>query len=403
MAKSLRALTLNVRGLHDSIKRRKIFEWICDQKANVIFLQETFCTENLKPYLKASWKGGIHHSTTNSNHSKGVSILFSENLQYELINECTSIDGRKLLVNVKMLDTVYSFICIYAPNCIKERCEFFKSLQKWIHNHALNIDNIIMCGDMNCCLGDKDRNPPNHKKDLSRTAMTKLIKYINLDDMWSKMNKTDFGFTYNDKYHGTKSRLDYVLVSKEFSLTKKQICVMNAIDRDHKAVVADFDILENKRGKGYWKLNNSLLNDEEYVEGISVVLKETHNEYGDLNSKRLIWEIFKIKVKEFSIKYSVNQYKNNTENIKITQEKLDKLTKNLEKKEPSPEEIMQKTQYELEINEYYEKRAKGYQIRARAKWIQEGEKGTHYFLSLENQRQSSNIIKQLLSENEEIN
>ena len=40
----------------------------------------------------------------------------------------------------------------------------------------------------------------------------------------------------------------------------------------------------------------------------------------------------------------------------------------------------------------YKIKAKGYQIRARAQWVEEGEKSTKYFLNLENFRQTSNCI-----------
>ena len=40
----------------------------------------------------------------------------------------------------------------------------------------------------------------------------------------------------------------------------------------------------------------------------------------------------------------------------------------------------------------YEQKARGYQIRSRARWVEEGEKSSGYFLSLEKERQSSNRI-----------
>ena len=42
-------------------------------------------------------------------------------------------------------------------------------------------------------------------------------------------------------------------------------------------------------------------------------------------------------------------------------------------------------------------------VRARVKWIEEGEKNTKYFLSLEQKRAASNTIKQIQSDQDEIN
>ena len=396
MDKILKVLTLNVRGLHDSLKRRKTFEWLKDQNAQIIFLQETFCTKDLEPYLRAAWKGGSYHSISNSSHSKGVAILFSEHLEYQILNKHSSNDGRKLLLNVKINEENYSIVCIYAPNGIKERSDFFKNLNRWINRYAINTDNLIVCGDMNCCLGDLDRRPATHINDASRKHMNNFMTSNDLCDMWKEINKTKCGFTYIDKNYGTRSRLDYILVSRMFKLSAVKIYVSNVLDRDHKAVIAEFNCCNNKRGKGYWKLNNSLMDDDQYSEGIQKVLRETEIEYGDLKSKRMIWEIFKIKVKEFSVKYSISKQKLKPD-VKTTQKQLDEILNDIEENGLNKNNILLKSKYELEINEYYDNKAKGYQIRSRAKWLQEGEKSTSYFLGLESKRQSTNTIKKLLS------
>ena len=47
---------------------------------------------------------------------------------------------------------------------------------------------------------------------------------------------------------------------------------------------------------------------------------------------------------------------------------------------------------EAELDDIHDKRTKGAQIRSKAKWIKDGEKNTSYFLRLEKQHQSSNVI-----------
>ena len=84
---NIRVITLNVRGLHNSIKRRNILKWILYHKIHVIFMQETFCTKQLEPYLKAGWKGESIHNTTHSSHSKGVSILIHPSIKCNI--ECS--------------------------------------------------------------------------------------------------------------------------------------------------------------------------------------------------------------------------------------------------------------------------------------------------------------------------
>jgi hypothetical protein len=45
-----------------------------------------------------------------------------------------------------------------------------------------------------------------------------------------------------------------------------------------------------------------------------------------------------------------------------------------------------------QVENFYTVRAKGYQVRSRAKWVEKGEKNSKYFLSLEKKRQANNYI-----------
>ena len=54
-----------------------------------------------------------------------------------------------------------------------------------------------------------------------------------------------------------------------------------------------------------------------------------------------------------------------------------------------------KSKYDM----YYEKKAKGAQIRSKSKWVEQGEKNTKYFLSLENKHQTNNRIISIKNRN----
>lgn len=57
-----------------------------------------------------------------------------------------------------------------------------------------------------------------------------------------------------------------------------------------------------------------------------------------------------------------------------------------------------KRELENQLNNLYDKKAQGAQIRSRAKWVSDGEKNTKYFLSLEKKHQTQNVIHEVLSE-----
>ena len=57
---------------------------------------------------------------------------------------------------------------------------------------------------------------------------------------------------------------------------------------------------------------------------------------------------------------------------------------------------------EKELEQIYNQKAKGAQIRSREKWVELGEKNNSYFLGLEKQRQVKKSISKLLDENNKV-
>ena len=75
---------------------------------------------------------------------------------------------------------------------------------------------------------------------------------------------------------------------------------------DHRVLKLTLTLNNRKKGRGYWKLNSSILNKDEYKQGIQNIIETLDNTLSPLAK----WECFKHNVKEFSICFSV---KNNRE------------------------------------------------------------------------------------------
>ena len=58
-AKSLKVISLNVRGIRDATKRSSIFCCLKDQKAKICFLQETYSEFNNEATWQSEWQGKI--------------------------------------------------------------------------------------------------------------------------------------------------------------------------------------------------------------------------------------------------------------------------------------------------------------------------------------------------------
>ena len=125
--------SINCRGLNTYEKRLKLYTLLNDSECDIIFLQEThYILENEFKY-NTRWHGTSVHCFSDSVHRRGVSILFRKGLNFDIMNIHRSNDGRKLLVNIHLDDSDITLINIYAPNIVKDRCEFFKKTFSWIN------------------------------------------------------------------------------------------------------------------------------------------------------------------------------------------------------------------------------------------------------------------------------
>ena len=100
-------MSLNVWGINDNNKRKKLFTWMFDRKAEIYYLQETKLKEKCRKIVDFEWNGKCCHAFSDSAKS-GVSIFLKQKLNFSLINEHRSNDGRKLLLNIEFDKNIYS-------------------------------------------------------------------------------------------------------------------------------------------------------------------------------------------------------------------------------------------------------------------------------------------------------
>ena len=74
----LKIATINVRGLKNKNKRLLLANWFNEHKIDILCIQETYCTKKFKSSFRREWQnfaGKIKHCYTDSNHSRGISII----------------------------------------------------------------------------------------------------------------------------------------------------------------------------------------------------------------------------------------------------------------------------------------------------------------------------------------
>ena len=141
---------MNVRGIRSSTKRKALLLWLNKQKADIIFLQETYSTKEVEAIWKTQYKGKMFYSH-GTNHSRGVMILIKDDLEFDLKSFFfLDPDGRYILINAAVQGSDYLFVNIYAPNTVQEQCEFFSCLDKLIEKFHVNavIQDICLNFDL---------------------------------------------------------------------------------------------------------------------------------------------------------------------------------------------------------------------------------------------------------------
>lgn len=164
---------------------------------------------------------------------------------------------------------------------------------------------------------------------------------------------------------------------------------------DHKCLIFSLTTNENLRGPGYWKFNTSLLENKNFIGEMNILLKQfAFDKEKPIDS----WDILKRRIKTFCINFSKKLSKSYKSKISSIQKEIN-IIENLPYENIN---MNRKRELETELSELINKKAKGAQIRSRANWIENGEKNTAYFLSLEKKRQLSNVIKSLRNGNDYI-
>lgn len=389
--KSLKLLSLNVRGLGSPKKFELLVRELLFLKYDLILLQETHVAcKSRAGIFERKWPGKCLWSF-GTGKSAGVCLLFSSNFSGKISRYVFDSDGRILSVLIQFGDVSFNVVNIYAPNTVSGRKVFFERL----HDYFLYRGDLIIAGDFNCVDSSVDKF---HSGDIHATdkkSLCSLKSDFSLLDAWRKCNPRAVSFTWSNSSKTQASRLDRFFLSKTLFAKVISSNIFPCVFSDHDFVSLKIALNGvSGRKNDVWKFNSSLLFDAEFKQLVTNEVQNSKLEVNNFSSLGDWWDDLKIRIRKLSIDFSVRKHrKANADRTSLTKRLI--CAKNALH---SGDEFAAPVVKNLEsaLSSLVSKEAEGAKIRSKALWLEEGEKPTRFFFRLEQKRAEKNHFESLV-------
>ena len=411
MGDQVKVCSLNCQGLGDHDKRRDVFKYLKKLKYSIVCLQDTHFSKKSERLIESEWGFKTFFNSLDS-RSRGVAILFNNNFELKVHSSFSDNSGNVLFVSAEINDKLVLLVNIYGPN--KDNPEFYTLLNQRIHKYEIN--NILIVGDWNLllnpeidCFNYKHINNPR-----ARQEVLHIKNNLMLFDVWREENMEEKKFTWKRKLQGGElqmGRLDFFLLSESLTHLSCKEKILPGYRTDHSIIEITLNFSKDVfKSRTFWKFNNSLLFNTDFITEAKENIFETKKQYGALCYNRenikdidneffqtyinpqLFLEMILLNVRSLSISFSSALRKCDNEKEKNLERKILTL-------ENDPVNNFEEIHIlNTELKELREKKLKGSFIRSRAKWIDEGEKPTRYFCNLENRNFVSKRMTSLVND-----
>ena len=112
---NLKIVSLNVRGIGNTSKRREVFNWLRSKNFSIYMPQEAQCTENTRYIWTSEWGYKTLFSCCSSNKAV-VGILFDNNFNLKILKAFVDLNGRFVICDIETNSKLLTLANVYAPN-----------------------------------------------------------------------------------------------------------------------------------------------------------------------------------------------------------------------------------------------------------------------------------------------
>ena len=273
--------------------------------------------------------------------------------------------GRYIFFKIK--GTGDAILSVYAPSRMMkerrtERQIFIKKIKKLLQKKISRKTKLILMGDSNVTLGNKDRSTGDKGKCESQEELIGLINEFDLEDLWRR--QIPHGRHYSGR-NKTYSRIDRTYTSTNMRIESRIDHTKNSFSDHFHSLLLKREPAQFERGKVYWILNCSLLQNNEYIEQIKNLWTNWQTQQNNFRTISEWWEEGKKHIKAFTKLFT----RESTREQQKAKNKLKRQVRNIDLKineKPHFQNLADRLRNELKQIEMNE--AKGAKIRARINW-----------------------------------
>ena len=397
----LNLISLNVRGVRDRVKRKMIFDWVRMRKGDMVMLQETYSTPDIEEEWEGEWGGRIIFSH-GSNHSRGVMILLAPGLNFKIDQVMKDDEGRFVVLKGDLLGYKLLLGNVYFPtrDRVQRQIDFLVNFNDCLSNlYSMNYS-LILGGDFNVVM-NKDLDYMGVSTNLRMSGSKELegfLKKMNLIDIWRKRNPVLKRFTFRQIAPLVQSRLDYWFISKDLESSVGTCEIISSVAPDHSGIFLQLKSIRYNEsyGRSYWKFNNSLCFDKEFVQGMNEEIKSIELQWlTEFDTKSSFWDFLKMKMRNFAMKFSKKKSKERRLSIQQLEYEIDILEKNLLSSPDSGGILKDIESKKTELKKLYNVYTDGLKVRSRVVWYEEGEQNQEYFEQLLKSNKQKTVIREM--------
>ena len=405
MTGNIKICSMNVRGLADHKKRFDLFSWLKQKKFSIYCIQDTHSNLWNEQAFRQDWGSDIIFNYFSS--EARVAVMFSSNLDYKIKNVTRDKFGNLLIIDLKMNDLNLTLVVIYGPN--KDEPLFYDNIKNILFENENNP--VIMCGDWNLVLNfEKDTLGYIRENNIkAREKVEEIIRVFELTDTWRSQYPDLKRYTWTSaKKPIQMSRLDFFLVTADIHAKVIKHFITHRYRSDHSFIGIEIDLTEITRGRGFWKFNTMLLQDEMYIKMVKKEIENTISDYSvkskalnDHNplsvSKQMLFEIMKLRIRGITIPYCAKKKREmsrdeaslekHIQDLEIKISNLD-IASNVDRENLFTN--IAKCKEDLKI--LRQPKIKGMMLRSKAQIYELTDKPTNYFCNLEKRNYINKLI-----------